>query len=121
MIMAMKKYKVFGGKGNRRKAISGTLSYPEAQKRIKTITGKKKKTAGQKNPRARLFTPKTRVKQSTVKVIKQKPMKRQKTTAKGRAQDRKRKAALPGRRKSSTGRKYTERRSNRSDTKTRHY
>lgn len=121
MIMAMKKYRVFGGKGKRRKAISGSLSYPEAQKRIKAITGKKTRGPNQKNPRARLFTPKTRVKKSKVKVIKQKPMQRQKTTAKGRAQDRKRKAALPGRRKSSSGRKYTERRSNRSDTKSRHY
>lgn len=121
MIMAMKKYKVFGGKGNRRKAISGSLSYPDAQKRIGAINKKKTKLASQKNPRVRLFTPKTRVKKSKVKVLKQKPMQRQKTTAKGRAQDRKRKAALPGRRKSASGRKYTERRSNRSDTKSRHY
>lgn len=121
MIMAMKKYKVFGGKANRRKAISGTLTYPEAQKRVRAITRKKKKLATQKNPRVRLFTPKKKVKKSTVKVLQQKPMQRQKTTAKGRAQDRKRKAALPGRRKSRSGRKYTERRSNRSDTKSRHY
>ena len=49
------------------------------------------------------------------------PMQKVKTTAHGRSMDRERKALPPGVRTKADGTKYTERRSNRSDTADRHY
>ena len=114
----MPEYQVFAGKGRNRRPKSRRLTKAQANADLKRIKKAHTGDAAFWNPRIRKVSEGKRKK---TKVIKQKPMKRQKTTAGGRAQDRARKAELPGRRISKTGRRYTERRSNRSDTKSRHY
>jgi len=119
----MGNYQVFAGRGKNRKAMSRKMTKAQATqernriaKTNRTDTGKLR--ASLANPRIRKISEGKRKKPT---VVKQQPMKRNKTTASGRAQDRKRKALAPGRRISKSGRKYNERRSNRSDTKSRHY
>lgn len=119
----MGNYQVFAGRGRNRKPMSRRMTKAQAtseagrmRKTNRTDTGKLR--AALANPRVRKVS---EGKRKSPKVIKQAPMKRVKTTASGRAQDRKRKAELPGQRISKSGRKYSERRSNRSDTKSRHY
>lgn len=114
----MAEYQVFAGKGRNRTPKSRKLTKREVTADIKRI----KKAHGDDpafwNPRIRKVS---EGKRKSPKVIKQKPMRKVKTTVEGRAQDRKLRAELPGQRISKSGRVYTETRSNRSDTKKRHY
>ncbi len=119
----MGNYQVFAGRGKNRKPMSRRMTKAQAtseagrmRKTNRTDTGKLRATLA--NPRVRKVS---EGKRKTPTIRKQQPMRKVKTTAAGRAQDRKRKALAPGQRTSKSGRKYNETRSNRSDTKSRHY
>ena len=86
----------------------------------KTIKrGRPTKRAPARKPTKRKTTKRKVV--GKAKTTRKMPMKRQATTAYGRALDRDRRALPPGRRRSKYGTEYTERRSNRSDDRARHY
>jgi hypothetical protein len=62
-----------------------------------------------------------KAKRSKRRLISPRRMQKVRQTSWGKSQDKELKAMRPGRRSSESGRKYTERRSNRSDTRKQHY